>query len=202
MHQSLQVKIQMNCKFLNCRSVILPWAGIPPWARMRVQCSDMFIMTSGWSDTVTDGTTLGLAITLLDAAVAVDCDDDFEPVAGGLVEPGAALLVDASSILSSVSTSIRSFDAVTGIFLFNQFALTFRQNLNQFRLVKMSKWQNVATNKHTNESIIRWIASVLSGSNSLCFNFISFVRLLSTNNFPERQCLRNVSLTLQLLKLY
>lgn len=75
----------------------------------------MFIMTSGCSETVTDGTMAGLAITLfIDDSVSVftltgNCDD----VDGvGFV---TELLVDGSPMLLSLSTSIFSFVAVTGI---------------------------------------------------------------------------------------
>lgn len=72
------------------------------------------MMTSGCSETVTEGTTLGLAITLFSG----NCDGSFDTL-DSLNPLGPALLVDASSMLSSVSTSILSFDAVTGIILTN-----------------------------------------------------------------------------------
>lgn len=49
----------------------LPCCGAPFCARIRVQCSDIFIITNGCSETVTDGTVDVLAITLSIGPVSV-----------------------------------------------------------------------------------------------------------------------------------
>lgn len=91
----------------------LPCCGLPFCALIRVQCSEMFMITNGCSETVTDGTVAGLAITLF---THVSVGFTF---AGGFDVDGVVfvteLLVEASPILLSLSTSIFSFVAVTGI---------------------------------------------------------------------------------------
>lgn len=99
---------------------MLPWDGEPSWARIRVQCSEIFIMTSGCNDTVTDGIMDGLAMTLLTIASLGAGFTEFDDVDAKLV---AALLVEAISILlSSPSISIFSCGAVTGI-LFQRYSI-------------------------------------------------------------------------------
>lgn len=77
----------------------------------------MFIMTSGCNETVTDGTMAGLAITLFTADSASgftllgNCADVDVDGVGFVTE----LLVDGSPGLLSLSTSMLSFVAVTGI---------------------------------------------------------------------------------------
>lgn len=91
-----------------------PCCGLPFCARIRVQCSDMFIITSGCNETVTEGTVAGLAITLFDGSLLGFIVTDGFDVEG--VAFVAELLVEASPMLLSLSTSIFSFVAVTGIF--------------------------------------------------------------------------------------
>lgn len=38
---------------LHWEDIQVPWVGLPSWALTRVQCSEMFIMTRGWSETDT-----------------------------------------------------------------------------------------------------------------------------------------------------
>lgn len=76
-------------------------------------------MTSGCNETVTDGTVAGLAITLLpdvDESMAIGLlVDALFDVDGCMFDGAATLLFDASPIVLSVSISIFSFVAVTGI---------------------------------------------------------------------------------------
>lgn len=102
-----------------------PCCGLPFCARIRVQCSDMFMMTRGCSETVTEGTVARLAITQsVDSSVG-------GVLAGWFDVDGVAfiseLLVEASPKLLSLSTSIFSFVAVTGIISrFNFFLFIWR----------------------------------------------------------------------------
>lgn len=77
------------------------------------------MMTSGCNETVTDGTMAGLAMTLftgnsVSVFTLVGCCDDVDGV-GFVTE----LLVDGSPTLLSLSTSMFSFVAVTGIIEFD-----------------------------------------------------------------------------------
>lgn len=97
----------------------------------------MFIMTNGCNETVTDGTVAGLAITLFpdtDASMAVDLLTDalFDVDGCEFAVAAATLLVDASPIVLSVSISIFSLDAVTGILLNLHTLWIFKMHFSRF----------------------------------------------------------------------
>lgn len=124
----------MKEKFRNVNMMQVPCCGLPFCALIRVQCSEMFMITNGCSETVTDGTVVGLAITLF-THISVDLT-----FAGGFDVDGvvfvAELLVEASPILLSLSTSMFSFVAVTGILKLSFVAsllILCSQKINRFK---------------------------------------------------------------------
>lgn len=67
-----QMKLLCNMYWL----WLLPWDGKPSCARIRVQCSEMFMMTSRCNETVTDGMMDEMTITLLSIASASGANAD------------------------------------------------------------------------------------------------------------------------------